>query len=356
MFTRKVVCVVFRLALALLIGLSSAAFSHAAEKNWKLSTAVPENHFLVPLVRNYCNELSKASGGKVVIELINNAVLATAGDHFDLIKEGIAQMGAVIVTYNPNRFQLGFFTALPFSSDDAETATKINLELIKKNLINEEWKELILAVPWCAGPFAVQSNKKLSTAEDFKGLRMAPAGGVLSMAYDAIGATGLNIQVHGGEAYLGLERGTLDATALNWSGASSLKFQEVTKFGYDLGLMGGPLCFIFINPGAWNSLTPEIQAAWKKVSEQQSLLWAKAYTDTDAKGKQAWKDLGKDVSPFPMEEKAKLAKKLLPVWQAWIQKHEARGKPAKEMYKTYVEVMKREGKPVAVKIPELYQE
>jgi TRAP-type C4-dicarboxylate transport system substrate-binding protein len=120
--------------------------------------------------------------------------------------------------------------------------------------------------------------------------------------------------------------------------------------------MGGPLCFIFINKAALDKIPPDVQAAWEKISEQQSLIWAKAYTDTDAKGRQAWKDLGKEVIPFPREEKAKLAKNLVPVWQAWIQKHEARGKPAKEIYKTYVEVMKREGKPVVVKIPELYQE
>ncbi|MEO0248211.1 MAG: hypothetical protein ABIN58_01465, partial [candidate division WOR-3 bacterium] len=145
-------------------------------------------------------------------------------------------------------------------------------------------------------------------------------------------------------------------TALNWSGASSLKFQEVTKYGYDIGIMGGTLCFIFMNDAAWNKLPPDTQAAWEKISDQQPLLWARAYTETEDKGRQAWRDLGKEVTPFPAQEKAKLAEKIIPVWQTWIEKQEARGKPAKEIYKTYVKVMKREGKPVVVKIPGLYQE
>ncbi|MEO0249158.1 MAG: hypothetical protein ABIN58_06360, partial [candidate division WOR-3 bacterium] len=237
MFTTRVVRVVFSLSSALWIGLSPAILSQAAEKQpeairWKFSSFLTKAHFLTPLFENYLAELSKASGGRVVIDMYHSAVLGTVAEHFDLIKEGIAQMGTVCAGYNPDRFQLSLFTTLPFSSDDAETATKINLELIKKNLINEEWKDLKLCCPSVTSPFEIQSNKKLSIAEDFKGLRIAPGGGVLAMIWDALGAKGMNIPLHGGEGYLALERGTIDATALNWSGASSLKFQEVTKYGY----------------------------------------------------------------------------------------------------------------------------
>ncbi|MEO0248767.1 MAG: hypothetical protein ABIN58_04360, partial [candidate division WOR-3 bacterium] len=114
MFPRKVICVVFSLSLALWIGLSSAIFSHAAEKKaevvrWKFSLTVPETHFLVPLVKNWCAELSKASGGKVAIDMYYSSVLGTPAEHFDLIREGIAEMGVVIISYNPDRFQLSFF-------------------------------------------------------------------------------------------------------------------------------------------------------------------------------------------------------------------------------------------------------
>jgi TRAP-type C4-dicarboxylate transport system substrate-binding protein len=355
----KVKSLIVVTSLALVICWSAVAFGQTSQKKpdairWKLSTFAPASHFLIPPLEKLIAELNEASGGKVAVELYHSAVLGTTTEHYDLVKEGTAQMGTICAGYNPDRFQMSLFSALPFCTDDAQTAAKINQEFIKKNLINEEWKEVKLGFAWSLTPSQIQSNKKLSAAEDFKGLRVTPGGGMFGLVWDAIGAKGVSIPLP--EAYLALERGTLDATSLNWSGASGFKFHEVTKYPYDIGITGGSMCFIFVNRDAWNKLPPDVQSAWENILQQKPLPWSKLYEDTDEKGRQAWRNLGKEVTQFPAAEKAKLAEKLLPVWQAWIQKHEGRGKPAKEMYKTYVEAMKREGKPVFAKIPGLYQE
>jgi hypothetical protein len=52
-------------------------------------------------------------------------------------------------------------------------------------------------------------------------------------------------------------------------------------------------------------------------------------------------------------ERERLAKMILPVWQDWIDAMEKAGKPGKEIYKTYLQVMKEKGQPVAMKIPGL---
>ncbi|MEO0248765.1 MAG: TRAP transporter substrate-binding protein [candidate division WOR-3 bacterium] len=345
-------------SLALLIGWSAVAFGQTSGKKadvrWKFSTFVPSTHFTIPPTEKLIVELNEASGGRVGVDLYHSAVLGTTTEHYDLIREGTAQMGGVCAGYNPDRFQMSLFSALPFSADDAQTAGKINQEFIKKNLINEEWKEVKLCFAWSITPSQIQSNKKLSTVEDFKGLRITPGSGLFAMIWEAIGAKGVNIPLP--EAPMALERGTIDATALNWSGASGFKFHEVTKYPYDIGITGGSICFIFANRDAWNKLPPDVQTAWEKIFEQKPMPWSEMYDEYDEKGRQAWRNLGKEVTQFPAAEKAKLAEKLLPVWQAWIQKQEGRGKPAKELYKTYVEVMKREGKPVLAKVPGLYQE
>ena len=66
---------------------------------------------------------------------------------------------------------------------------------------------------------------------------------------------------------------------------------------------------------------------------------------------------GREVIEFPLAEKEKLAQKLVVIWQDWLDEREAegKGKRAKEIYKTYVEVMKRRGEPVLVKVPGLYE-
>jgi len=50
-----------------------------------------------------------------------------------------------------------------------------------------------------------------------------------------------------------------------------------------------------------------------------------------------------------------MAEKFLPVWQKWIDDNEAKGRPAKAVYKAYVKIMKEMGRPVIMKLPGLYE-
>jgi TRAP-type C4-dicarboxylate transport system substrate-binding protein len=346
---------------------------------WKFSTFVPDTHHMIPIINKLAAEMTEASRGKVVVDVYHSGVLGRSAEHFDLIRGGTAQIGTVCSAYHPDRFQFSQFGELPFSVTDAETSVKINLELIKKNLLGEEWNEVKLAFPFCTTPSQIQSNRMLSGLGDFRGLRAAPAAGELwSQVWEILGGKGVNIlppddylsfgfssflnwsgccvEIPVPDAYVALDRGAIDAVSLAWSGASGFRWQEVTKYPYEIDLMGGATCWIFINWKAWNEVPSDIQAAWEKIFQQQPLLWSGQYDKFDEKGRQEFRASGKEIIPFPPAERLRVAEKLMPLWQKWIDKFEAKGKPAKQVYRTYVEVMKREGKTVVVKIPGLYQE
>jgi len=156
---------------------------------------------------------------------------------------------------------------------------------------------------------------------------------------------------------LGLERGTLDGVPSHWSGSAGAKWYEVADYPIQISLMGGYSSGVLMNRNAWNRLPPDVQAAWTKLSESNEIgmMWAKAVDDKEKDGRQAWKNAGKEIFEMPLAEKERIADRLVAVWKGWIDRNEADGKPAKEIYRTYVELMKKLGQPVLIKLPGLYQ-
>jgi len=55
--------------------------------------------------------------------------------------------------------------------------------------------------------------------------------------------------------------------------------------------------------------------------------------------------------PEILVEVRRVAARLVPIWQDWVDRNEKAKKPAREMYRTYLDVMKKAGEPVVVKLP-----
>jgi TRAP-type C4-dicarboxylate transport system substrate-binding protein len=203
-------------------------------------------------------------------------------------------------------------------------------------------------------PSQIFSNKKISKVDDFKGCRLLGVTPVGTKSFGLLGAQGVSMNMQ--DVYLALERGTLDAGVTNWASVMGYRWIEVAKYTIDISLMGGYFNFYFMNKKAWSKLSPEVQAAWTKICEKYGARFAAIFDGVEEMGKKRWTDAGKTIEAFPAAEKEKLAGILAPVWQDWIDRTEKGGKSGKEIYKTYIEVMKKRGEPVVMKVPGLYKD
>ena len=320
----------------------------------KCATATTPSHPTTPVIQAMLKELSEASNGTVEIDYHGAESMGKAPEFWDIVAEGLADIATFSCAYNPSRFQMSSIVELPFFSTSSRTSYDVVQALVEKKLITSEFQPNKLLFPIMSPPAQVFTNKKITKVEDFKGLRFLGPGPVWTKTFSLLGAQGVAMNMQ--DVYLALERGTLDAAANNWSSVMSYRWVEVAKYPIEMNFMGGYFSMMIMNDKSWKKLTPEVQAAWTKIFDKYGAIFSAAFDGAAVPGKKVWTDAGKTIETFPAAEMEKLSVILAPVWQDWIDRMEKAGKPSKEIYKTYVEVMKKKGEPVVMKIPGLYKD
>jgi len=331
---------------------ASGAESQEKVVHLKFASPVPTTHVVYPMQLDLAKKLTNASNGRYEVEVYPVGVLGTAMEGLNLTKDGMADIGSICCSYTPAYFPLSTFNELPLFSQSAQVSTEVLWRLVEKNLLAQEYKDIHLLAPIGLAPAQVFSNKKITKIEDFKGLRITPASPVWVSLWKQLGAQGVAMNFP--DVYLALSRKTLDAASTSWASAGAFKWQEVAQYPVQIDLAGGFHCPMIMNKKAWNSIPADIQKKWMEIFRAQSFSIAKMYDDTEEKGKKAWLTVGKTINELSAEEMTKLGALALPIWQNWIAKQEEEKKPGKEIYKTYVEVMRKLKQPVMVKVPGLY--
>jgi TRAP-type C4-dicarboxylate transport system substrate-binding protein len=323
--------------------------------NLKFSSFTPPAHPVSKVFKELAKEMTETSNGKVVVKYYGSGALGKAIEHYDITVEGLADLALSCCGYTASRFPLSLGTQLPFFTDTATTGAQVLTVLWKKGVFNEEFKDVKYLIPLTTSPSNIFSKKKITRIEDFNGLRIVGGTGVFKDICDILGATAMVISYP--EVYLALQRSVIDAVAQQWTAAvAGYKWHEVVKYAIDISIMSGWHCSVIMNKKSWNKIPADVRSRWEKeVFPKYPMKVAKLYDGLDGVMRQKAKKERPEfqIIQFPESEKRKLAEKFIPVWQKWVEKN---GDKAKRMYKLYVSIMKKIGKPVLVKLPGLYQD
>src|ERR1700734_59525 len=107
--------------LALLLAVSTTA-AVAQEKTFelKISHWVPASHPLQKALEDWGAAVEKASGGTIKSRVYPAQQLGKAFDHYDMARDGIADVTYVNPGYQPGRFPIISAGELPFLMSDAK--------------------------------------------------------------------------------------------------------------------------------------------------------------------------------------------------------------------------------------------
>jgi len=124
------------------------------------------------------------------------------------------------------------------------------------------------------GPESGQrSNKPIRKGADYKGVKMRQCGRNQARILNDLG--GAAIFMPGGEIYLSLQRGTIDAgeysvPEVDWS----VGFQEITKFWVVPGWhQPGPVSGVMVNKKSYDKLPERVQFMFKEAA-MATMMWA----------------------------------------------------------------------------------
>jgi TRAP-type mannitol/chloroaromatic compound transport system substrate-binding protein len=251
-------------------------FKPSTEKiHWKMVMPWSKGLLFYDVAVHFADSVRLASAGRLDIKPFSAGELVPAMQTFDAVSQGSAQVGHDWAGYWKGKDEA--FVPLgdvPFGLD----SEGYNVWLYEKGgmaLAQELYGKFNLMAFPCGQTgqdMGLFSNKRATKMSDFKGLRVRTVGWYM----DILNKLGASVSpLPGGEVYLSLERGVIDAAefsapAINWP----MGFDEITKYVIEPGVhQPGSQCYIFFNKDAWNKL-PEDLKQIVEMAAKETQLWS----------------------------------------------------------------------------------
>jgi TRAP-type transport system periplasmic protein len=259
------------LRLAALVGaaifLGASAQAQDKPVTLKMASWVPAQHPLNPSFVAWAEDIRKASNGTITATLFPSEQLGKAFDHYDMARDGIADVAYVNPGYQPGRFPIMAGAGLPFIFSNAKGGSAA-IDAWYRAYAAKEMKDVKFCFAFIHDPGTFHSKKKLLLPTDLKGMKIRPATSTISQMDTLLGAT--NVQASAPEARDALERGVADAITFPWGSISLFGIDKVVTEHMDVPLYTTPFVWV-MNKDKYESMS----AAQKKVIDDHCTTeWA----------------------------------------------------------------------------------
>lgn len=303
-FTSRLLAGTAAVASALLLSTTPAA---AQDKpvQLKLSSWVPAQHALNPALKAWGDDLAKASGGSISTILFPSEQLGKAFDHYDMARDGIADIAYVNPGYQPGRFPIFAASSLPFMIADGKGGSAA-VDAWYRAYAEKEMKDVKFCFAFVHDPGTFHSRKKITLPTDIKGMKIRPATSTIGQMVTLLGGT--NVQASAPESRDMLERGVADAITFPWGSTMLFGIDKVVKYHMDVPLYVTPFVWV-MNKDKYNSMSASQK---KAVDDHCTTEWAEkvasAWADFEFAGRAK-------MAALPGHEVYKLSDAELSAWK-----------------------------------------
>ncbi len=327
-------------AIAAAVSLFCAFGASAQDKPVELKFAhwLPPTHSLSKTgFEPWAKSVEAASKGSIKVALFPAQQLGKAADHYDMARDGIADMTWANPGYQAGRFPVFAAGELPFLIGKPGPGSAA-LDAWYRKYAPQEMKDVKL----CFAHLHVgtmHAKKPITEPGQLKGMKIRSSNGTNATFMSALGAT--NVQVSAPEARDALDKGVADAIAFPWDSIISFGIDKAVKYHSDMRLYTSNFAWV-MNKGwydklsasqkkvlddhcsnewaakvgaAWGDfedsgqaklektaghtivkLTPAQVDQWRKAAEPVYTQWMQAVDKSGVKGQQALDELRKEVA------------------------------------------------------------
>lgn len=317
---------VFFIGIFVFIAITSLlSIAECAEYNWKLSAMLPSGQFANKPMIKFAEEVEKRTNGAIKFTLYEGT-LGNQRDTWDMLNNNAVQFMYQTDAINSSHWPILNLLGLPFEAPGGKGTWLIADAFLKAGYLKgiTDHSKLLLIYPIPALCLFFR-EKKVTTMEDLKGLKIRSASGIYGDMVKALGGKGISMP--GGEVYMGLSTGVIDATLTGVDNVMSRKLYEVLKYGLRLP-MGGAVLVLVMNKETWENSPKEIQDILEKTGREISIAEAE-YADTYRK--QQWEAFSKkaEIVTLSKEEAARWKNTVAGISEKIANEKEAKGYPAK---------------------------
>jgi len=213
---------------------ASAAFAQDKTFELKLSHWVPPTHPLQKAMEEWGASVEKASNGTIKSKVFPSQQLGKAFDHYDMARDGIADLTYVNPGYQPGRFPIISAGELPFLVGDAKGGIRA-VDVWYRKYAPTEMKDVKYCFSFILDPLTWHSSKKkIVVPGDIKGMKVRPSQATVAAWVTLLGGT--NVQASATEVRDVMEKGVAEAVTFPWGSVPLLGVDKVTKYHMDAPL------------------------------------------------------------------------------------------------------------------------
>jgi TRAP-type C4-dicarboxylate transport system substrate-binding protein len=329
-------------AAALLIGGATGAIAQDKTFELKLSHWVPPSHPLQKALEEWGASVEKDSGGTIKYKVYPAQQLGKAFDHYDMARDGIADLTYINPGYQPGRFPIIGAGELPFLMTNAKGGTQA-LDAWYRKYAAQEMKDVKFCLAFVHDPGAFHSrDKKILVPADIKGMKIRPAHATMATFMTMLGGT--NVQASAPEVRDVLEKGVADAVTFPWGSVPLFGIDKVTKYHLDMPLYVTTFAFVF-NKDKYSQMS----AAQKKVIDDHctpewALKVASPWADFEHAGIAKIKaEAGQDVYEPTPAQVAEWKKAAQPLEEKWAENAKKAGVDPATVMKELKAQLSKEG-------------
>jgi TRAP-type C4-dicarboxylate transport system substrate-binding protein len=303
-------------AAALLIGGATGVVAQEKTIELKLSHWVPASHPLQKALEEWGAAVEKDSGGTLKYKVYPAQQLGKAFDHYDMARDGIADLTYINPGYQPGRFPVIAAGELPFLMSDAKGGSEA-LDAWYRKYAGKEMKDVKFCLAFIHDPSSFHSTtKKIVVPEDIKGMKIRPAHATMAAWVTLLGGT--NVQASAPEVRDVLEKRVADAVSFPWGSLVLFGIDKVTKYHMDAPLYVTTFAFVF-NKARYDEMSPRQKKAVDDhcTTQQAGLVggpWGKFEHEGLAKVKA---EPGQEVYQLTPDQLTQWRKAAAPLEKAW---------------------------------------
>ncbi|AFY58922.1 TRAP-type mannitol/chloroaromatic compound transport system, periplasmic component [Rivularia sp. PCC 7116] len=254
-------------------GNTTTAGTSLPKVRWRMATSWPESLIIYTGPETIANRVKEMTDGRFTITPAAAGELTGATEVLDAVQTGSVQCGhTASYFYIGKNPALAFATSIPFGL----TPQQQNAWLYHgdgQKMIQEIYDKFNI-VYFPAGNSGTQMGgwfkREIKSLADLRGLKMRIPG----LGGKVMARLGVNVQVlPGGEIYLALERGAIDAA--EWIGPyddEKLGLNKAAPFYYYPGWWEpGSTLDVLVNRGAWEKLPEEYKQIFKTAAYEANM-------------------------------------------------------------------------------------
>lgn len=243
---------------AVVVFCAFAAGTAFAQTKWDMPIPYPDSNFHTKNVRQFAEDIGKATGGKLAITVHSNGALIKHPEIKRAVQTGQVPIGEFLVSLLSNESPVFAFESNPFLANSYDKQRRLwaaARPVIEKRL-DSQGIILLYSVAW--PPSAIHSKKEINSVADLKGVKLRAFSAVTSRFAELAGA--IPVLVPAPEVAQAFRTGMIDAQINSSAGGVDTQTWDATTHFYNVQALM-PQNMVIVSKAAFGKLDAATQKA-----------------------------------------------------------------------------------------------